>query len=128
MIPWVVRACLASGTRPSARIDRPAQRPSRSGARRKLGPVTSRARIASFGGAFLAIIAGAVVGALAGGVAGEAVAISLGSLGVIAIVSLVFLEVGLSEDRERAREDAARGRPPAKPSRQPRLSRPRRPG
>ena len=45
---------------------------------------------------------------LLGGITGEAVAIALISLGAIAIVSLVFLEVGLSEDRERARERTQR--------------------
>jgi hypothetical protein len=66
--------------------------------------MTLRNRLLSFGAAALAIVAGAVAGALIGGITGEAVAIALASLGGIAIVSLVFLEVGLSEDRERARE------------------------
>jgi hypothetical protein len=70
--------------------------------------MTPRNRLLSFGAAALAIVAGAVAGALIGGITGEAVAIALASLGGIAIVSLVFLEVGLSEDRERARESATK--------------------
>jgi len=77
--------------------------------------VTPRARLLSFGGAGLVIVIGGVAGPLLGGITGEAIAIALISLGAIAIVSLVFLEIGLSEDRERARERgtrAVRPRPP----------------
>ncbi len=45
-----------------------------------------------------------------GGFAADLVAITVISLGLGAIVLLVFYEVGLSEDREREREDAARAR------------------
>jgi membrane protein implicated in regulation of membrane protease activity len=69
--------------------------------------VTPRARLLSFGGAGLVIVIGGVAGPLLGGITGEAIAIALISVGAIAIVSLVFLEVGRSEDRERARERAA---------------------
>ena len=68
----------------------------------------SRTRLLSFGGGALAIVLGAIAGPVLGGITGEAVAIALVSLGAIAIVSLVFLEVGLSEDRDRARERAVR--------------------
>ena len=77
--------------------------------------MTSRARLLSFGGAGLMIVIGAVAGPLLGGITGEAIAIALISVGAIAIVSLVFLEVGLSEDRERSRERpvrTVRRRPP----------------
>jgi hypothetical protein len=77
--------------------------------------MTPRARLLSFGGAALVIVLGAVAGPVLGGITGEAIAIALISVGAIAIVSLVFLEVGLSEDRERARERvvrAVRRRPP----------------
>jgi MFS family permease len=70
--------------------------------------MTRRARLLSFGTAVAAIVLGAVLGPVLGGVTGEAVAISLASLGGIAIVALVFYEIGLSEDRER--DAAARGR------------------
>ena len=81
----------------------------------------SRTRLLSFGTAALLVVLGVAAGPLLGGVTGEAVAIALVAVGAIAIVSLVFLEVGLSEDRERARES---GPPP--PRRRP-LRRRRRP-
>jgi prepilin signal peptidase PulO-like enzyme (type II secretory pathway) len=77
--------------------------------------MTPRTRLLSFGAAALLIVLGVIAGPVLGGITGEAVAIALLSIGAIAIVSLVFLEVGLSEDRERARERAVRAvrqRPP----------------
>jgi hypothetical protein len=81
-----------------------------------------RTRLISFGAGALTIVAGLIARPLLGGVTGEAVSIALYSLGGIAIVSLVFLEVGLSEDRDRA------GEPPRARVPQPatRLRRPRR--
>ncbi len=87
--------------------------------------MSTRTRILSFGSAIAAIVLGGLVGRLIGGVTGDAVAIALVSLGGIAVVSLVFLEIGLSEDRDRAREEAQRRRAAAAP---PRLPRRRRPG
>jgi hypothetical protein len=84
--------------------------------------MTSRTRLLSFGGGGVLIVLGAVAGPVLGGITGEAVAIALISVGAIAIVSLVFLEVGLSEDRERARERAVRAvrrRPPRRRRRRP---------
>ena len=83
--------------------------------------MTPRTRLLSFGAAAVLIVLGVIAGPVLGGITGEAVAIALLSIGAIAIVSLVFLEVGLSEDRERARES---GSPP--PRRRP-LRRRRRP-
>jgi hypothetical protein len=83
--------------------------------------VSRRSRIVGFGSAGLLVLAGAVSGAVVGGGLGEILALVLISLGCVEAVSLVFLEVGLSEDRERAREEAARRR--KDPGR--RLSRPR---
>ncbi len=77
--------------------------------------MTSRTRLLSFGGAAVLIVLGVIAGPVLGGITGEAIAIALVSVGGIAVVSLVFLEVGLSEDRDRARERAvrtARRRPP----------------
>jgi hypothetical protein len=68
--------------------------------------MTARSRLLSFGAAGLVIVLGLIADPLLGGIAGEATAIALVAVGAIAIVSLVFLEVGLSEDRERARESA----------------------
>jgi hypothetical protein len=73
--------------------------------------MTRRNRVLGFGGCLLVLVIAPILGTLVGGVTGEAVAIALASLGGIALVSLVFLEIGLSEDRERARsERGAAGR------------------
>ena len=75
-----------------------------------------RGRVLSFGSSVAAIVAGAVAGAIVGGITGEAIAIAFISLGSIAFVSLIFFEVGRSEDREREREareaKRAQRRPP----------------
>jgi hypothetical protein len=55
-------------------------------------------------------IAGVLCGLLVSGETGQLLAIALLSIGLGGIVLLVFLEVGLSEDRERAAEDARRER------------------
>jgi hypothetical protein len=52
----------------------------------------------------LLIFAGVLCGAFVNGLAGQLLSIVLISLGLGGAVLLVFLEVGLSEDRERARE------------------------
>jgi hypothetical protein len=49
-------------------------------------------------------------GVLVSGETGQLLAIALLSIGLGAIVLFVFLEIGLSEDRERAAEDARRRR------------------
>jgi hypothetical protein len=69
--------------------------------------MTRRNRLLSFGPCAIALVLAAVAGPAVGGITGEAVAIALACIGGIGIVSLVFLEIGLSEDRERA---ATRGR------------------
>jgi len=75
-----------------------------------LGKVSRRSRIASFGSAGLLVIAGAVFAAVIGGEPGEILALVLIGLGCVAATSLVFLEVGLSEDRERTRDEDQRAR------------------
>ncbi len=72
--------------------------------------MTRRSRIVGFGSAALLVVAGAVCAVVLGGGLGEVLALVLMSLGFVEAVSLVFLEVGLTEDRERAREEAARRR------------------
>ena len=90
--------------------------------------MTRRARLYWYGSAVALMIGGSVVDLLFGGITGEAIGIALASLGLIELISLVYYEVGLSEDRERAGA-AARARPAApsrtRPRRIPR--RPRRP-
>ena len=87
--------------------------------------MSSRKRVASFGAAGLLVIAGAVCAAAIGGGIGELLALVLIGLGLVAATSLVFLEVGLSEDRQRARERAtAAGRRTQRPAHaRPRLDR-----
>jgi hypothetical protein len=76
--------------------------------------VAPRARILAFGSAALLVVAGATCATLVGGLTGEVLAIALVSVGLGGALLLVFLEVGLSEDRERAR-DEERGRQPTGP-------------
>jgi hypothetical protein len=63
---------------------------------------------------------------------GEVVALTLVTVGLGSVVLLVFLEVGLSEDRDRARDEERRRRQAAKRAgtgkRPPRPRWPRRPG
>lgn len=52
-------------------------------------------------------VVGGVVGILTSGVP-QIIALGFVTVAITIAISLVFLEVGLSEDRERAREEAAR--------------------
>ena len=96
------------------------------------GGVTRRSRVLAFGSAGMLVVAGAASAALLGGLTGQVLAIALISAGLGAAVLLAFLEVGLSEDRERARDEERRHqraegrREPWRPPSPPR--RPRRPG
>jgi O-antigen/teichoic acid export membrane protein len=56
-----------------------------------------------FGAAALVVVVGVVCAAAIGGVVGDALGVGLGALGLVAIVSLVFYEIGLGEDRDRDR-------------------------
>jgi hypothetical protein len=64
----------------------------------------------AFGTAGLLAVAGIVVAVLTSGTGAQIAAIVLLSVGFGGAVLLVFLEVGLSEDRARAREEAERRR------------------
>jgi hypothetical protein len=90
--------------------------------------VTPRWRVIAFGSAAALVVAGSICAALASERAGEAIGIGLITLGLGAVVLLVFYEVGLSEEKELAREEKRRQRAavPA-PRRRPRRW-PRRPG
>lgn len=72
--------------------------------------MTTRARIVSFGTAGLLIAGGVACAALVSGGTGQYLAFALIGLGLVAVISLVFFEVGLSEDRQLAREENARWR------------------
>ena len=69
--------------------------------------MTKRSRIVGFGSAALLVVVGSVCTAALSGLASD-LALGVMGLGVVLAASLVFLEVGFSEDRERAREQAAR--------------------
>lgn len=79
--------------------------------------MSRRSRIVGFGSAGLLVLAGAVCAVAVGGELGAILALVLIGLGFVGAVSLVFAEVGFSEDRERAREAASRRRKPASPAR-----------
>ncbi len=72
--------------------------------------MTARGRIFTYGPAALAVVVGVVCGAVIQGETGGLLATILGGLGLVAITGLIFMEVGLSEDRERERETRARER------------------
>jgi hypothetical protein len=69
--------------------------------------MSRRGRIGTFGGTALLVAAGIVCAAVFSSEAGQLVGFALIGVGLILATSLVFLEVGLSEDRERAREAKA---------------------
>ncbi|HYZ30142.1 MAG TPA: hypothetical protein VE570_13860 [Thermoleophilaceae bacterium] len=93
--------------------------------------MTPRARVLAFGSAAALVVAGGTCAVVIPGYTGEVVALTLITLGLGAAVLLVFLEVGLSEDRataeeeQRRRKEAAKRDGPHRPP--PRLRRPRRP-
>ncbi|MFL5841324.1 MAG: hypothetical protein ACJ77Z_12820 [Thermoleophilaceae bacterium] len=80
--------------------------------------MTPRHRIVAFGSAAAVALVGVLCAAVINGTAGLVIGMSLLGLGLGAVVLLVFLEVGLSEDRERAQEAERRrrsARPPWRP-------------
>jgi hypothetical protein len=62
----------------------------------------------AFGSAAALVVAGSICAAVVNGLAGEVLAIALITLGLGAAVLMIFLEVGLSEERELAREEKRR--------------------
>ena len=88
-------------------------------------------RILAFGSAAALVIAGGVCAVVVGGVTGEVLTIVLTSIGLGGALLLVFLEIGLGEERDRAQEEARRRkreRPALTASRRSRLRHwPRRP-
>jgi len=67
-----------------------------------------RARVLAFGSAATLVVAGSICAALVGGLTGQVLAIALITLGLGAVLLLIFLEVGLSEERDLAREEKRR--------------------
>ena len=62
-----------------------------------------RTRIWAYGACAVLVVVGGLCSAIIGGVTGDVLLIGLAMLGLGGILLLVFLEVGLSEDRERER-------------------------
>jgi hypothetical protein len=80
----------------------------------------------AFGSAALLVAAGIACAALVAGVAGEVLTIVLMSAGLAGALLLVFLEVGLSDERQLARDEQRRRRRTLATSRRARLGRRRR--
>jgi hypothetical protein len=69
-----------------------------------------RSRLLAFGSAAVLVLAGSACAAFVGGVTGEVLTIVLISGGLTWAVLLMFLEVGLSEERDLARTEQRRRR------------------
>jgi hypothetical protein len=89
--------------------------------------VAPRARVLAFGSAAALVVAGSICIALIDSVIGEAIGIGLITVGLGAVVLLLFLEVGLSEERDLAREEKRRRQRAAGRQRRRPLRWPRRP-
>jgi hypothetical protein len=70
--------------------------------------MSSHARIAAFGASGVLVAGGILCAVLLGGFLGPLLALMLIGSGLVLVTSLVFLEVGLSEDRDRELELARR--------------------
>jgi hypothetical protein len=68
--------------------------------------MSRRGRVVGYGSALLLVLIGVALGIVVGGTFGGVLALVLVGLGFVQAVALVFYEVGLSEDRERARQAA----------------------
>jgi hypothetical protein len=70
--------------------------------------MSRRSRIVGFGSAGLLVLAGAACAVAFNGALGQNLAFVLVALGLVLATSLVFYEVGLTEDRARASEERRR--------------------
>ncbi len=68
----------------------------------------SRSRILAFGSCAALVLAGVACALLVGGLTGELLTIVLIAIGLGGAVLLVFLEIGLGEERDRAHEQRRR--------------------
>jgi hypothetical protein len=93
--------------------------------------VTRRQRIRAYGSAAGLMLVGVICGFVVPGLTGDIIRLSLITLGLGAVLLLVFYEIGLSEDKARAREEEERRRRRPEHDEPPRRSwfssRPRRP-
>ena len=69
--------------------------------------MSRRSRIVGFGSAGVLVIAGIASAVVFSGGLGQNLAFALVALGLVLGTSLVFYEVGLTEDKDRAREERA---------------------
>jgi len=72
--------------------------------------MTPRTRVLAFGSAAALVVAGAACAVVVGGIAGEVLTIVLISAGLGGALLLVFLEVGLGEERDLARDEEGKRR------------------
>ena len=72
--------------------------------------MSRRARILAFGSAAVMTVAGVLCAVIVPGLTGQVLTIVLVSLGLGGAVMLMFLEIGLSEERARERDDEERAR------------------
>jgi uncharacterized membrane protein len=70
--------------------------------------VTPRSRVVAFSCTGVLVVAGALCAALVGGLTGELLALVLISIGLGGALLLVFLEIGLGEERDLEREQERR--------------------
>jgi hypothetical protein len=94
--------------------------------------MATRSRILAYGTAGMLVLAGVLCALLISGLTGQVLTIVLLSLGLGGLVLLVFLEIGLSEERDIAREHDQRQRElgtnePKRRRRVPLIRTPRRP-
>jgi hypothetical protein len=82
--------------------------------------MTRRQRIYAYGSAGAVVVLGAICAIVVPGLAGEVAGWTLLTLGLGAILLLVFYEIGLSEDRELAKEEEQRRRERQRPRLSPR--------
>jgi hypothetical protein len=65
-------------------------------------------RATRYGVAVAVVIAGILCGAIIPGTTGGTICTAVVGVGLVGVVSLVFYDVGLTEDRDRARDDRLR--------------------
>lgn len=74
------------------------------------GSMAPRTRLAAFGSAAALILAGAICAVLVDGLTGRILTTALMTAGLGGAILLIFLEVGLSEDREQSTGEGDRRR------------------
>ncbi|MGI8713992.1 MAG: hypothetical protein ACR2NR_12610 [Solirubrobacteraceae bacterium] len=74
--------------------------------------MSRRARLVRYGASTAVTLAGVACGATLSGTLGGTLATALIGLGLVGIVTLIFYEVGLTEDRARAQERRDAESPP----------------